>query len=666
MFEVVDHKDDVYGVAFAPSGELLATASADATARVWRVEPGRSPAPLLVLEHPDAVSSVDFHSKCSHVCTASADSNVRVWNIRRCIHASSLGAHAAEPAVLSGHAGPVWSCAFSPSEAHIASTSSDGTIILWDWESSARVGQLRGHASWVSAGAFDPAGAMMCSASRDKTVRLWDLSTCDQILELHGHESWATCCAFGAGGCLFSGGHDKLVRMWDANSGMETGQYSGHVSGVYGVALSSDGHVVASASWDGTCRVWSVRMQKVLTTLHLQAADTDKGGHLARSRGLSIAMSAVGSIAVGLVKGAVSIFDPPAERGARDGAVADGAAQEPPAPAGATQGQDGSGKRAGGAPVEDWLVDALVEHLSADIRVPDFLEERARAERAGSGGANDLQLAAPALHAEYADVVMTVIDEVREAFGATVDAMAAAVSALARRGAAARDPALAALVQQIDAVDDLALFSVLLRRHYRRAAEPPSADPSVQAPASADDEKRALEQELAALRARLEVERAEREREAHAREEQRVKDLQARLDFAAAQEKESAAAIAELRGQKEALAASLEEERQKSAQRTAAAEEARRRNDELQAASAEEREKAGYLRAVEEMEAAAAAERGRRDEHDALAAKRIEELEAQRQAAEAERQAAQEQMQVGAGPAEQPLDQNPHTKYSRA
>ena len=46
------------------------------------------------------------------------------------------------------------------------------------------------------------------------------------------------------------------------------------------------------------------------------------------------------------------------------------------------------------------------------------------------------------------------------------------------------------------------------------------------------------------------------------------------------------------------------------------------------------------------MEAAAAQERARRDEHDAMAARRIEELEAQRRAAEAERLALRQQMHV--------------------
>ena len=52
------------------------------------------------------------------------------------------------------------------------------------------------------------------------------------------------------------------------------------------------------------------------------------------------------------------------------------------------------------------------------------------------------------------------------------------------------------------------------------------------------------------------------------------------------------------------------------------------------------------MRAVEEMEEAAAQERARRDEHDAMAARKIEELEAQRLAAEAERLALRQHMQV--------------------
>jgi WD40 repeat protein len=184
---------------------VLASGSADATARLWRVEKRRCPTPLAEVKHPDAVSGVNFHPSGEYMCTACADFNVRVLIVRSA---------AAAPAVLRAHSGPVWSSA------------------LWDWRRAARVGTLHGHANWVLDARFNSQGSTIASASKDRSVRIWDVNTCDQVLELWGHESFATCCAFG-GGCssvasqVFSGGHDKVVRQWDQNSGMEVAQVLG-------------------------------------------------------------------------------------------------------------------------------------------------------------------------------------------------------------------------------------------------------------------------------------------------------------------------------------------------------------------------------------------------------------------------------------------------------
>ena len=59
------------------------------------------------------------------------------------------------------------------------------------------------------------------------------------------------------GRCVASGGsHDCAVRVWDAATGRELRKYEGHQGKVTAVVFFPDGKRLASASEDGTVRVW--------------------------------------------------------------------------------------------------------------------------------------------------------------------------------------------------------------------------------------------------------------------------------------------------------------------------------------------------------------------------------------------------------------------------
>ncbi|BCY11133.1 WD40 repeat domain-containing protein [Actinoplanes sp. L3-i22] len=107
---------------------------------------------------------------------------------------------------------------YSPDGTHLASTSTDAKIRIWDLATgSVRV--LVGHTAPVMAVAFSPDRIHLASASDDETVRVWDLAT-GSVRVLVGHTEAVSTVAFSRDGThLASAGVDKTVRVW-AGAGM--------------------------------------------------------------------------------------------------------------------------------------------------------------------------------------------------------------------------------------------------------------------------------------------------------------------------------------------------------------------------------------------------------------------------------------------------------------
>jgi WD40 repeat protein/energy-coupling factor transporter ATP-binding protein EcfA2 len=261
------HTGPVLGVAFAPDGRTLATASVDHTALLWDVtdpaRPRRLGGPLT--GHTDAVWSVAFAADGHTLATASDDRTVLLWDVTDPTRTRRVG----DP--LTGHTDVVRGVAFAPDGHTLATASADRTVLLWDVTDPGRprrVGDpLTGHTDAVRLVAFAPDGHTLATASTDRTVLLWDVTDPTRPRRvgdpLTGHTDAVRGVAFAPGGhTLATASDDRTVLLWDVTDPTRPrrlgGPLIGHTDPVYGVAFAADGHTLATASLDRTVLLWDV------------------------------------------------------------------------------------------------------------------------------------------------------------------------------------------------------------------------------------------------------------------------------------------------------------------------------------------------------------------------------------------------------------------------
>jgi len=152
--------------------------------------------------------------------------------------------------------------AFSDDERYIAAGrgnvvnvwSVDDFSIVHEFGSTERPGSTN---VWDIAFALDNQTLVACS--KDSTIKLWDLASGKEQLTLHGHGSEVTCLDLFKGKAgLVSGSVDNTVKIWEPPK-VNYSIIRGHLSRVKDVAFNSDSSVIASASYDGTARLWDRR-----------------------------------------------------------------------------------------------------------------------------------------------------------------------------------------------------------------------------------------------------------------------------------------------------------------------------------------------------------------------------------------------------------------------
>ena len=127
-----------------------------------------------------------------------------------------------------------------------------------------------GHRWQISCSEFSPDGSLLASGSWDKEVRIWDLSSLETKLRLKGvHDVPITSLSWHKprGGLLCVGSADCTASLWDSQKGAHLASLTDHDGWVLDVSFSSNGKLLATASWDSNVRFWDSVTQSCIGKL---------------------------------------------------------------------------------------------------------------------------------------------------------------------------------------------------------------------------------------------------------------------------------------------------------------------------------------------------------------------------------------------------------------
>jgi cytochrome c len=181
-----------------------------------------------------------------------------ISGMSRCLLLVSLAlaiAPASAHAQLRGHGGPVRAVAVSSDGLTAISGSFDSSAILWSLTRNAADQVLRFHESAVNAVAILGADRQV-SGGEDGKIAVWRRGVSVPERTFAGHTAPIVSLAVSPDGSMIaSASWDRSVRLWPLSGG-EPRVFSGHDQNVNGTAFSGDGKALVSAGYDATIRIW--------------------------------------------------------------------------------------------------------------------------------------------------------------------------------------------------------------------------------------------------------------------------------------------------------------------------------------------------------------------------------------------------------------------------
>jgi WD domain, G-beta repeat len=250
--DVVKDWEPITSLAFSSDGHTMATASVDGAIRLWSVGNGTLPSvafPLMGARMVSLALSADGHL----LALGGSDGTVRLWSVdeRKWL-----------PDLQLRHNGSVQVVAFNTNGTSLATGAADGTVIFWEISPDGGITGtlLEGPGAAVSSIAFGPAEFILAVGKLDGTVRVWRGASRTRFTDNLDAGSPVRGVAIASDGQMIAtASDDGSLRLWTAFGGvLLAGPISVHKTGMRSIAFTPDAAGLLTGQEDGSLALWSV------------------------------------------------------------------------------------------------------------------------------------------------------------------------------------------------------------------------------------------------------------------------------------------------------------------------------------------------------------------------------------------------------------------------
>ena len=209
------HTEYIAGSAFSPKKNIIATGSADKTARLWNADTGESIRTLT--GHTHTVYTPVFSPDGNKLATHCRDNTLRLWDINT---GKNIITHERERQGMN--------FTFSPDSQILAIGSDAGAVSLLNTDTGEKIRTLLGHSSYVHPPLFSSNGNTMVTYSKDRSVRLWNVHTGENINTLNIMGTVNSVLHAPDGEMIAITSHKETVSMWNVETGQLLKEFEGH------------------------------------------------------------------------------------------------------------------------------------------------------------------------------------------------------------------------------------------------------------------------------------------------------------------------------------------------------------------------------------------------------------------------------------------------------